>query len=77
MTISQSRNLLIDVPHGSPFIPNDVWREFLVPKDQVEGEALASADLYTGEMARQAWPPQSDTCRRLFWARPGNLGRKG
>jgi N-formylglutamate amidohydrolase len=27
-----------------------------VPKDQVEAEALASADLYTGEMARQAWP---------------------
>lgn len=56
MTASQARDLLIHVPHASTFIPDDVWQEFLVPKDQVEAEALASADLYTDEMARQAWP---------------------
>jgi N-formylglutamate amidohydrolase len=48
--------MLIHVPHASTFIPEDVWREFLVPKDQVVAESLASADLYTDEMARQAWP---------------------
>lgn len=56
MTASQARDLLIHVPHASTFIPDDVWPEFLVPKVQVEAEALASADLYTVEMARQAWP---------------------
>lgn len=53
---SQARDLLIHVPHASTFIPEDAWPEFLVPRDQVEAEALASADLYTDEMARQAWP---------------------
>lgn len=56
MPASQARDLLIHVPHASTFIPDDAWPEFLVPKDQVEAEALASADLYTDEMARQAWP---------------------
>jgi len=56
MTASQARDLLLHVPHASTFIPEDVWPEFLVPRDQVEAEALASADLYTDEMARQAWP---------------------
>lgn len=56
MATSQVRNLLIHVPHASTFIPEDVWREFIVPKDQVDAEALASADLYTDEIARQAWP---------------------
>lgn len=56
MTTSQARDLLIHVPHASTFIPEDAWPEFFVPKGQVEAEALASADLYTDEMARQAWP---------------------
>ena len=56
ITAPQVRDLLIHVPHASTFIPEDVWSEFLVPRDQVEAEALASADLYTDEMARQAWP---------------------
>ena len=46
----------VHVPHASTFIPEDVWPEFIVPRDQVEAEALASADLYTDEIARQAWP---------------------
>ena len=49
-------SLIVHVPHASTNIPDDVWQEFLVPKDQVNAEALASADLYTDEMARQAWP---------------------
>ena len=49
-------SLVVHVPHASTNIPDDVWPEFLVPKDQVVAEALASADLYTDEMARQAWP---------------------
>ena len=56
MTTSKARDLLIHVPHASTFIPDDVWSEFLVPRDQVEAEAAASADLYTDEVARQAWP---------------------
>jgi N-formylglutamate amidohydrolase len=48
--------LVVHVPHSSLAIPDDVWSEFLVPRAAVEAEALASADLYTSEMARQAWP---------------------
>ena len=50
------KKLVVHVPHSSLAIPDDVWSEFLVPRAAVEAEALASADLYTGEMARQAWP---------------------
>lgn len=48
--------LVIHVPHASLSIPDDVWPEFLVARAAVEAEALASADLFTDEMARQAWP---------------------
>mgnify|MGYP000022246014 CR=1 FL=1 len=48
--------LVVHVPHASIAIPEDVWSEFLASRSDVEAEALASADLYTGEMARQAWP---------------------
>ena len=48
--------LVIHVPHASTAIPEDVWAEFIVTRSEVEAEAVASADLYTGEMARQAWP---------------------
>lgn len=49
-------SLIIHVPHASLAIPDDVWPDFLVPRVTVEAEALASADLHTDEMARQAWP---------------------
>ncbi len=45
----------IHVPHASTAIPEDVRAEFIVSRQDVEAEAVASADLYTGEMARQAW----------------------
>lgn len=48
--------LVVHVPHASTVIPDDSWTEFLVSRPEVEAEALASADLYTDEMARQAWP---------------------
>lgn len=48
--------LVVHVPHASTFIPEDAWTDFLVSRQEVEAEALASADLYTDEMARQAWP---------------------
>lgn len=48
--------LVIHVPHASTVIPEDLWTEFLVSRQEVEAEALTSADLYTDEMARQAWP---------------------
>lgn len=48
--------LVVHVPHASTKIPADVWPEFLVGKDKVEREALASADLHTDRMAREAWP---------------------
>ncbi|WP_296428211.1 N-formylglutamate amidohydrolase [Yoonia sp.] len=49
-------SLVVHVPHASTAIPDDVWPEFFVPRSEVEAEALTSADLYTDEMARQAWP---------------------
>ena len=48
--------LVIHVPHASTAIPADVWAEFTVSRQDVEAEAFASADLYTNEIARQAWP---------------------
>lgn len=48
--------LVAHVPHASTVIPDDAYTEFLVSRREVEAEALASADLYTDEMARQAWP---------------------
>jgi hypothetical protein len=39
--------LLIHVPHSSTKIPDDVWQEFVVPRDAIENEVLESADLYT------------------------------
>ena len=48
--------LVVHVPHASTVIPDDAWTEFLVSRQEVEAEALASADLYTDEMARLAWP---------------------
>ena len=47
--------LVIHVPLASTAIPEDVWSEFTIARSDVEAEAFASADLYTGEMARQAW----------------------
>lgn len=48
--------LVVHVPHASTVIPDDVWPEFLVSRDLVESEAVASADLFTDQMAREAWP---------------------
>lgn len=48
--------IVVHVPHASTAIPEDVWSEFLASRSDVAAEALASADLYTGEMARQGWP---------------------
>ena len=60
-------SLVVHVPHASTAIPDDAWPEFLVPRLAVEAEAVASADLYTDEMARQAWPdakiPQAKVSR--------------
>ena len=48
--------LVIHVPHASTAIPENVRAEFIVSRQDVEAEALTSADLYTNEIARQAWP---------------------
>lgn len=48
--------LVVHVPHASLEIPEDVWPEFTVPREEVIVEARASADLYTDLMAREAWP---------------------
>ena len=49
-------NLAIHVPHASLRIPEDAWSEFLIDRDAVEREAVTSADLYTDQMALEAWP---------------------
>ena len=48
--------LTIHVPHASLHIPEDVWPEFLIDRDAIKLEAMTSADLYTDQMAREAWP---------------------
>ena len=46
----------VRVPHASTNIPDDVWPEFTVGREAVEQEAQASADLFTDQIAREAWP---------------------
>jgi N-formylglutamate deformylase len=48
--------LTIHVPHASLHIPEDVWPEFLVDRDAIEREVVTSADLYTDQIAYEAWP---------------------
>jgi len=49
-------SLVVHVPHASTTIPDDVWQEFLVSRESDAAEANTSADIYSVEMARQAWP---------------------
>lgn len=49
-------NLVIHVPHTSLHIPKNAWAEFLVDREKIQQEAMVSADLYTNQMAREAWP---------------------
>lgn len=51
--------LVVHVPHASTSIPESVWPDFTVSRDQVELEAFTSADLYTDQMALEAWPGAS------------------
>lgn len=48
--------LTVHVPHASLHIPEEAWSDFLVERSAVEREALASADLFTDQMAHDAWP---------------------
>ena len=48
--------LVVHVPHASIAIPDNIWPEFLIDPDRANQEAMVSADLYTGLMAREAWP---------------------
>jgi N-formylglutamate amidohydrolase len=54
--IKDLSKLVVHVPHAATGIPDDVWPEFLGGRDQVEHEAIASADLHTDQMALEAWP---------------------
>jgi N-formylglutamate amidohydrolase len=49
-------DLVVHVPHASTHIPDDLWADFLAPSEEVQAEALASADLHTDQMAYEAWP---------------------
>lgn len=49
-------SLVVHVPHASTQIPDDVWDQFSVSREVIEHEAVASADLYTDLLARDAWP---------------------
>jgi N-formylglutamate deformylase len=48
--------LVIHVPHASLAIPREVRDQFIVSDEDLAAEALASADLHTDLLAREAWP---------------------
>jgi hypothetical protein len=43
--IKDLSKLVVHVPHASTGIPDDVWPEFLVGRDQVEHEAFDLGDV--------------------------------
>ena len=53
---SKDHNLLIHVPHASTHIPENLRKDFIVEDDLIDRESSISADLYTEQLARQAWP---------------------
>ncbi len=52
MTVSK----LIHVPHASTLIPDEFRSQFLLDDNELQKEAVTSADLYTDVLARQVWP---------------------
>ena len=53
---SKDHNLIIHVPHASTHIPENLRNDFIVGNDFIDKESSISADLYTDQLARQAWP---------------------
>ena len=53
---SKDHNLIIHVPHASTHIPENLRKDFIVENDLIDRESSISADLYTEQLARQAWP---------------------
>lgn len=53
---SKDHNLLVHVPHASTHIPQNLRKDFIVEDDSIDKESNISADLYTEQLARQAWP---------------------
>ena len=53
---SKDHNLLVHVPHASTYIPENLRKDFIVENDLIDKESNISADLYTEQLARQAWP---------------------
>lgn len=51
-----SGSKIIHVPHASTFIPELYRGTFLLDAESLEKEAYLSADLYTDQLARAAWP---------------------
>lgn len=54
--IPMSQKLVIHVPHASTSVPSEYLGQFLISETDLEGEVFASADLWTDQLAREAWP---------------------
>ena len=53
---SKDQHLLVHVPHASTHIPENLRNDFIIGNDFIDKESKISADLYTEQLARQAWP---------------------
>ena len=53
---SKDQHLLVHVPHASTHIPENLRNDFIIGNDFIDKESKISADLYTDQLARQAWP---------------------
>ncbi|MDA9976182.1 N-formylglutamate amidohydrolase [Alphaproteobacteria bacterium] len=58
-------DLVIHAPHASTHIPDDLWDQFIIGREEMKQEALASADLYTDLLAQEAWPLAGIVCAEI------------
>jgi N-formylglutamate deformylase len=49
-------NIVVHVPHASTHVPNELRAQFLLSADALLDEAIQSADLYTDDLSRCAFP---------------------
>lgn len=48
--------LVVHVPHASLSFPEGAFEHFIIDREALMSEAIASADLYTDLIAQEAWP---------------------
>ncbi len=55
----------IHVPHASTLIPEEIRHQFLLDNDELQKEAIESADLYTDLLAKEAWSKANIICAEV------------